>query len=184
MYYRTALPTMPSESRQGFPASPPNEFVDHRQADELIRYWKAHKWQEQVFFGEDFAGRDDVSKLLEMHRPQVRETIGAFYRPLPQAPKNDAPMDHHRSAISENLTSPARQESSMMYRYAAVAAFVCILGALSAFLTHGKIERNNEAKRPDSQSKTIATPQTAVVAPSILPDATMLAKETNLPNQP
>jgi hypothetical protein len=184
MYHRTALPTMPSESRRGFPASHPNEFVDHQQADEVISRWKAKKWEEKIFFGEDFAGRDDTSSLLQRHDPQARETIGAFYRPIPQAAQTVTPIANDPSAISENSASSSHQEPARFYRYAAVAALVLIFGTISAFLTQSGTKSIHQEQRQGSPSETAPNPQTAAVTPSNLPDETMLAKETNLPSQP
>ena len=88
MYFATILPTLPSDESVTATSNSCDlrnqSFVDDSMTTEIIEDWAQTEWQEQRFFGEDFAGRDEyVQQIAPQSRLLGRQELGPFYsRPL------------------------------------------------------------------------------------------------------
>lgn len=55
-------------------------FVDEQEIELVLDRWSESAWQEQCFFGEDFAGREDCQTVIEQkHEWRPRQELGPFY---------------------------------------------------------------------------------------------------------
>ena len=88
MHFATILPTLPSDERDIAMKSSSElrnqSFIDEGLTTEIIEDWVQSEWQEQRFFGEDFAGREEyVQQSVPQLLLQGRQELGPFYsRPI------------------------------------------------------------------------------------------------------
>lgn len=83
MYHLKELPTLPTDPRLATSA-PREPFIDEAAIHVLMQRHQP-QWNEQRYFGEDFAGRDDCLLATEdTHALPVRHPLGAFFAPVHQ----------------------------------------------------------------------------------------------------
>lgn len=168
---------MPAESRPGFNTGAPNDFVDHRQADDIIAKWSAQQWQDQAFFGEDYAGREDIAPLFHGHSPQPRQTIGAFFCPLITTGTIAQPIELPSHLPGKNHHHHRNAGSFFNYRNAAIAAITLSLAALAPFAAHRK---TNQPPTTAASSLHLASPQMTEKLQLPNSESTMLTADADL----
>ncbi len=107
-------------------------FIDESLTAEMIDDWAQSEWQEQLFFGEDFAGREEY---VQQVAPQValvgRQELGPFYsRPL--SAEMEQPRIHCRPTLKPSRIEQLLQAEKIRRR--AIAAGIAAAVILSAAL--------------------------------------------------
>lgn len=84
MYHLNELPSLPADPRLGEPVTR-EPFIDEATVSHMMQRQQAD-WQEQYYFGEDFAGRDDCSlDPNDALTLTARQQFGAFFIPVEES---------------------------------------------------------------------------------------------------
>jgi hypothetical protein len=166
MYIATILPTLPIEesdtAMHGFRDYRNQSFIDESLTAEMIDDWTQSDWQEQRFFGEDFAGREEY---VQQAAPQIalvgRQELGPFYsRPL--SPEIIQPRINCRPTLKPSRIEQLLQAEKIRRR--AIAAGIVAAVILSAALIGAMLSPNT----PDASG----VPNEELIQPHLVQDGT------------